>query len=126
MGKWTKKRPISGKNKYYSIANKLRRDRKTSEEFEVMLNNLKLEEIIALKLELATRLVDGKLYGIPILHSLPLIVKDAAIKYALSATRTKGEAARFLGIDSSSFFKLCRKHKIESFFEESAENEENT
>ena len=34
----------------YSISKKLKKERKSTEEFEVMLNNLSLEEIIALKL----------------------------------------------------------------------------
>jgi len=120
--KWARKRPISGKNEHYSVSNKLRRERKTNEEFEVMLNNLKLEELIALKLELATKIVDGRLYNIPIMHSLPLVVRDAVLKYALSATRTKNEAARFLGIDNASFHKMIKRYDIESFFTEGEES----
>ena len=64
-----------------------------------MLNNLSLEEIIGLKLELAARSVGNMLYGLPILTSLPYITRDAILKYSLSATRSKKEAARFLGIN---------------------------
>ena len=56
MGRVKKKRN-QGKNKYYSLSNKLRKDNKSHDEFEVMLNNLSLEEIIGLKLELAARSV---------------------------------------------------------------------
>ena len=44
----------------FSILKKLRSERKITEEFEVMLNNISLEETIALKLELASKLVKGK------------------------------------------------------------------
>ena len=37
----------------YSISNKLRKSGKSSEEFEIILNNLSLEEVIGLKLELS-------------------------------------------------------------------------
>ena len=79
---WKKKKKVQGKNKYYSLQKKLRRDNKVTDEFEVMLNNLTLEEAIGLKLELAAKTVSGKLYGIPIWYSLPAIIKDAVLTYA--------------------------------------------
>ena len=47
----------------YSIAKELRKENKINNEFEAMLSHLTMEEIIALKLELATRSVGGKFYG---------------------------------------------------------------
>ena len=94
------KKRNEGRNRYYSISNKLRKDGKSSEEFEILFNNLSLEEVIGLKLELASKSsFNGKLYGVPIWYSIPSIVKDAVLKYALSATRSKREAARFLGLN---------------------------
>ena len=43
--------------KYYSISNKLRTENKINERFEVMMSSLTLEEIIALRLELAAKSV---------------------------------------------------------------------
>ena len=109
----------NGKNRYYSISNKLRKEGKSSEEFEILFNNLSLEEVIALKLEASSRFgLKGKLYGLPIWYSLKSIVQDAVLKYALSATRSKREAARFLGIQENNFNVLLRKYNIESYFEE--------
>ena len=71
---WKKKKRLSGKNAYYSISKKLKREGKSSEEFELMLNGLTLEDIIALKLELATKPFGGKCYGIPIWYSTREIV----------------------------------------------------
>ena len=48
---WKKKKKLSGKNRYYSLKKKLRRENKITDEFEVMLNSLSLEEVIGLKLE---------------------------------------------------------------------------
>ena len=44
---------ITGKNKYYSVSRKFLRENKTNKEFEIILNSLTLEDIIALKLELS-------------------------------------------------------------------------
>jgi len=119
---WKKKRRLFGKNAYYSISKKLRRENKSSEEFELMLNNLSIEDIIALKLELATRPFGGKCYGIPIWYSLREIVQDAMLKMALSSCRSKREAARFLGLVPQDFRKLLKKYNTESFFEEEVKN----
>ena len=114
---WKKKRKAQeGKNKYYSLSNKLKKESRSHDEFEVMLNNLSLEEIIGLKLELAAKAAGGYLYGIPIFSSIPYLVKDAILKYALSATRSKREAARFLGIKLDHFKKLIKKYNTESYF----------
>tara|TARA_B100000519_G_scaffold58840_1_gene49252 strand:+ start:85 stop:453 length:369 start_codon:yes stop_codon:yes gene_type:complete len=115
---WKKKKKVQeGKNKYYSLSNKLKKESRSHDEFEVMLNNLSLEEIIGLKLELAARSVGNMLYGLPILTSLPYITRDAILKYSLSATRSKKEAARFLGINLDHLKKLLKKHDTESYFE---------
>ena len=69
-----KKKKLQGKNKYYSISNKLRKENKCHDEFEVMLNNLTLEEIIGLKLELAAKSAGGFLYGTPIFSAIPYLI----------------------------------------------------
>ena len=53
------KKRNAGKNRYYSISKKLRREGKSSEEFEILFNSLSLEEVIGLKLELASKLEDA-------------------------------------------------------------------
>jgi hypothetical protein len=81
-----------------------------------MLNNLSLEEVIALKLELATKNISNRMYGIPIWNSLLNIVQDAVLKYALSATRTQAEAMRMLGLKESDLHVLKKKYKPEDYF----------
>ena len=119
-----KKNKNIGRNHYYSLSNKLRKEGKTSEEFEILFNNLSLEEVIGLKLELASKFgLRGKMYGLPIWYSLRTIVKDAVLKYAVSATRSKREAARFLGLHEQSLNILLRKHKVDKYFEEDIDKE---
>ena len=115
---WKPKKRITGKNQHYSVSRKLRREGRSTVEFEVMLNNLRLEDIIALKLELASKVAGSKLYGFKLWHSIPDIVRDAMLKYAMSATRTKNEAQRFLGLDAPNYRKMLKKYQIENFFEE--------
>ena len=115
---WKKSKRTQGKNKYHSLSKKLRKEQKSTDEFEVMLNNLSLEEVVGLKLELAAKSAGGMLYGIPIWFSMQSIVKDAVLKYAYSATTTKMEAARFLGINKARLNKLLKQYRTESYFEE--------
>jgi uncharacterized membrane-anchored protein len=114
-----------GKNRHYSLSKKLRREGRSSEEFEILFNDLSLEEVIGLKLELASKFaINSKLYGLPIWYSLRTIVKDAVLKYALSATRSKREAARFLGLREISFNHLIKKFKTDNYFEEELDKEQ--
>ena len=116
-----------GRNRYYSISNKLRKAGKSSEEFEIIFNNLSLEEVIGLKLELASKSAfNGKLYGVPIWYTIPNIVKDAVLKYALSATRSKREAARFLGLNELAMKKNINRYKIDDYFEKKVDKANKT
>jgi len=118
---WKKKKRLQGKNQYYSISRKLQREHKSSDEFEIMLNNLSLEEVIALKLELSSKVVGNCLYGFPLWESLSLITKDAVLKYGVSATRTQTEAARFLGLNKDRLSKLIKKFDIDNYFFEKSD-----
>ena len=60
---WKKKlREYKGRNYKYSLRNKLKREKKITDDFEVMLYSLTLEEVIGLKLELAASHINNKLY----------------------------------------------------------------
>jgi len=115
---WKRIRERKGKTYLYSIASKLRREGKSNEDFEIMLASLPLEDIIALKLELASKPVNNRLYGINIWSSLPDIARDAAFKFAYSATRSHKEAMRFLGMTPLYFNKLRWKYDPVSYFTE--------
>ena len=116
MSNWKRKNNYNGKNKNYSIINKLRKDKKSNDEFEIMLNNLSLEEVIALKLELSSRSFSKRMYGVPLWSNLINVVQDAVLKYALSATRTQAEAMRMLGLKESNMHELRKKFNPDDYF----------
>mgnify|MGYP003111665245 FL=1 len=106
------------KKKSYSIIRKLRKEGKLPEEMEIFVSNLSLEDLIALKLEIASKPISGKLYGIPIWKSIPFIVRDAVLKTAISVCRTKVDAANLLGMDVDKMNNLLKKYNTIDFFEE--------
>jgi len=120
---WKTKVDRKTKTKYYSIINKLTKENKINKQFESMLSNLSLEDIIALKLELSTRPIKNRLYGLPIWDNLVRITQEAVLKYAVSATRSQGEAMRFLGLKHVQFNRLMKKYQIDSFFNDYGKEE---
>ena len=111
---WKKKlREYKGRNNDYSLRKKLKKQKKITDDFEIMLSTLTLEEIIGLRLELAALYINNKLYNFPIYKSIKYITKEACLKFALSATRTYGDAASFLGMNESDLRKEIKKFKID-------------
>ncbi len=111
---WKKKlREYKGRNYKYSLRNKLKKEKKTTDDFEVMLHSLTIEDLIGLKLELAASHINNKLYNFPIYRSMRYIVKEACLHFALSSTRTFDDAASFLGIRPGELKKEIQKYKID-------------
>ena len=111
---WKKKlREYKGRNNEYSLRKKLKKEKKITDDFEIMLSTLTLEEIIGLRLELAALYINNKLYNFPIYKSIKYITKEACLRFALSATRTYGDAASFLGMNESDLRKEIKKFKID-------------
>ena len=110
---WVKKnKEFKGKNYYYSLKNKLRKEKRIDKNFELVLNNLTLEEIIGLKLELSSEYINNRLYNIPIWNSIHYICREAVLKYALSACRSIKDAASLMGISESDFRRETKKFQI--------------
>ena len=110
---WKKKlREYKGRNESYSLRNKLKKNKKITDDFEVMLSSLTLEELIGLKLELSSSYINNKLYNFPIYKSIKYIIKDACIRFALSSTRTFKDAASLLGINERQLHTEMKKYKI--------------
>ena len=111
---WKKKlREYKGRNYNYSLRKKLRREKRTSDDFEAIIHNLTLEELIGLKFELAASHINNKLYNFPVYRSLRYIVKEACLHFALSSTRTLGDAASFLGMREGELNKEIKKFNID-------------
>lgn len=103
------------KQKYhYSISRKLRSLNKSSDEFEVMVGNISLEDLIALKLEISSRILNHNMYCFNFFSGMKHVVKSAVIKYALSATRTMTDAADFLGTSRYLLIKDVNKYHIQA------------
>jgi hypothetical protein len=115
---WKNKKYFQGTNKNYSVSKVLRKNKKVTDEFEAIFNNLNLEEVISLKLELAAKSSGSKMYGVPIYKYLDLIVKDAIIKYALSSCHSKAEAQNFLGLTSRDWMELLKGFNPDPYFDE--------
>jgi len=95
-----------------SLLAELKKQGKISESFENQLSALTLEEIIALKLEVASKTVKGKFYGFPLYHALPNITKEAVFRWSVSICDTKTNASRLLGISLNRFNQLYKKLNI--------------
>lgn len=110
-----KRREYKQKGVYYkySLSKKLRSQNRSSEEFEFMLNRLTLEEIIALKLEICSKSINGKLSGMKLWRVLPHIAKKALLLYSMSITNTRYEAASAIGLSFSTYLKVLEKYDDE-------------
>lgn len=104
-----------------SIIDKLTYESKISNSLLVLINNLTLEDLIAIKLELACSHLNNRLYGFDLWNKAHIITREALLKFAISTTQSKKDAARFLGLNYLEFKKLLIKFDVESFFEEKAE-----
>jgi hypothetical protein len=95
-----------------SIINKLNLDDKTL----VTINSLSLEDLIAVKLELSSKNLNNRLYGFDIWRRIPYIVKDSLLKYSLSASNTKKDGARLLGLTYVEYMKHIRDFDTNRYF----------
>lgn len=111
-----RKKRLWGPNVYYSVAKKLRREGRSSEKFELMLNQLSLEEVISLKLELGIKVAGGKLFGIKLFSSIKDIAQEAVFRFVLSASRTQREAAAMLGWTYWKFQWHEKQYKAREYF----------
>ena len=90
--------------------------RKINDSFLDVLSTLSIEEIIALKLELASLTTQHKLYNFPLWKAMPTICKDAVLRFVLSACQSKRDGARMLGIDIREFNSLLKRYNTEKLF----------
>ena len=102
-----------------SISRELKSLNKINDSFEIMLDGLTLEELLGLKLELAAKRMNGKLYGFKIWRALPEVVRIAAWRTAISLARTTHETVDFLGLERSHYYELKNKYGFDKFFSES-------
>ena len=88
----------------------LRKEGRINEDFLNTVSCLRLEELIAVKLEMSSRMLSGKLYNFPIWYSLPEICKDAMVLFAKSCCKTKADMASLLGVSYTAFLEIYKKY----------------
>lgn len=95
------------KNSYIS---ELRSEGRINEDFLNTVSELKLEELIAIKIEMSARMTKGKLYNFPIWYTLPNVCKDACMKVADRICNTKADMASLLGLPYNTFIQLYKDY----------------
>jgi len=106
------------KYKHKSVINKLLNNNIINESNLTFIDSMTLEDLIAVKLELSARYINNKLYAFNLLSNTNRLVKEAIIKFAISATQSKMDAARFLGIDYEGLRKLVNEYDLQDYFNE--------
>ena len=106
----------TNKFKNYSFISIMKKNRRVNDEFLSTLSSLSLEELIAIKLEMAAKLTKYKLYNFPLWKAMPSICRDAILRFVLSACQSKRDGARMLGVDVREFDKLLKRYNTEKLF----------
>jgi hypothetical protein len=114
------KKNLTTKNKSVILA--LKAKNLLDDSLLVCINSLTLEDLIAIKLELSAKHLNNRPYGFDIWRKSGYIIKEALLKFAVSTTHSKKDAARFLGLTYSEFKKVMRKYKVENYFEDELES----
>jgi len=99
-----------------SVINKLKDQNILNDQMLASLNNMTIEEVIAVKFELSASHLNNRLYGFDIWHKSNYIIKEAILKFAVSVTKSKKDASRFLGMTYKEFSRLAKKYKVEDYF----------
>jgi len=99
-----------------SVIQKFKDQNKINDETLVIINTFTIEDLLAIKLELSANNLNNRLYGLDIWKKSDYIIKDAMLKFAVSTTKSKKDAARFLGVSYSEFNSLYKRYKLEDFF----------
>ena len=99
-----------------SVILKLKDADKVNDELLSLISGLSLEDLIAVKLELACNHLNNRLYGFSIWGQTARITKEAVLKFAISTTKSKKDAARFLGITYLDLKKILKKFEIDNYF----------
>jgi len=101
------------KIKKRTFISKLKSEDRINENFLNIVSDLTLEELIGIKIEMASRLFRGKLYGIPIWITMSRIVKEAMLHVAINSCKTKTDMCSFLGITLEQFNDIIKDYDLD-------------
>mgnify|MGYP003133686922 CR=1 FL=1 len=99
-----------------SVIKLLKNKNLINDELLTCINSLSIEDLIAIKFELSANNINNRLYGFDIWRNSGYIVKEALLKFAISTTNSKKDAARFLGLTYSEFKKVLSTYKVKNYF----------
>ena len=100
-------------NENFDYKKILLEQKKIDKNFLNQIKLLTIEEVLYLKLDSITSSLKGKLMGFPIYKLLHEICKEAFVKYALSATKNKRDAANMLGVNMQHLNNKMKKYDIQ-------------
>ncbi len=95
-----------------SFIKKLTKEKKLNENVLAVINSLTLEDLITIKLELSSNILNNRLSGFNVYGNLNRIVREALLKFSVSISNNKVEASRFLGIDYLVYCELLKDYGI--------------
>ena len=98
-----------------SIIKILKDQNKINDNILAHIGSLSIEDLIAVKLELSANHINNRLYGFDIWRNSGYIIKEALLKFAISTTNSKKDAARFLGLTYSEFKRVLKTYDVENF-----------
>jgi hypothetical protein len=101
--------------KVKNVYNKLKTDKKITEEFEELLQELSLEELIAIKLHVSTKFLNGKL-TLHIFENLYHSILSILIIYGLFNYRDLKQVATFLGVDVQKIIEVMKQTNLYKYF----------
>jgi len=107
---------MSRKSHNYSVIKKLKNTNMITDKELVTIGNITLEDLIAIKFELSASNTKNRMYGFDIWKRSDYIIKESIIKFAISATKSKKDAARFLGLTYKEFNRIAKFYKVNNYF----------
>jgi|TARA_E500000318_G_C3447063_1_gene167353 hypothetical protein len=100
-------------NQNYNLKKQLLSENKINKDFLEKLNFITLEELITLKLLVASKSLRGKLCNFPLLKYSSDICKEAVVRYALSESKNIREASLILGIKKIDLQRYIKNYNID-------------
>jgi len=108
-----KEAKFKSNNENYDLKKELLSNNKINKDFLEKLNFLTLEELITLKLLVASKSLRGKLFNFPLLKYSSDICKEAVVRYALSVSKNKREASLILGVKKIDLLRYLKHYNID-------------
>jgi len=102
---------MKNKKKYDSVLKNIN-NKFDNKNFEYVLSNLTLEDLITAKLELSAKALNGKLFGYPIYKNVQHIVRESLVRFALRFCNSQEKAANLLGMNVRHLKLYISKHHL--------------